>query len=300
MIHDGKAVMSCNSSVPSSLSFPSEPLASPEAWGFIVRETNLYLKFFPYKMSVNPLQLCGHFPCAMISTFVVLASLACASLAAPATSSADAPLCDVSSAVIELGSSTLPTPKFTPTFVGLGVGTQNYTCASSGTYTWVMKMWIVFLLLISQTYSNVGALAELFDISCLYGQPGFDDITSVVSLFWNAAPPAVTPSEIIAFGEEYDLSFVLGEHYFVVNPVTGSGLNPKWDFTSHAFAGNPNAYVVGSKVDDVPAPTGSSDIDWLYLTNLTGSLANEIYRIETKGGQPPASVCVLSCLTIPL
>ncbi|KAJ4495736.1 putative malate dehydrogenase [Lentinula edodes] len=207
----------------------------------------------------------------MISTFVVLASLACASLAAPATSSADAPLCDVSSAVIELGSSTLPAPKFTPKFVGLGVGTQNYTCASSGTYT------------------NVGALAELFDISCLYGQPGFDDITSVVSLFWNAAPPTVTPSEIIAFGEEYDLSFVLGEHYFVVNPVTGSGLNPKWDFTSHAFDGNPNAYVVGSKVDDVPAPTGSSDIDWLYLTNLTGSLANEIYRIETKGGQPPAS-----------
>ncbi|KAJ3885417.1 putative malate dehydrogenase [Lentinula edodes] len=207
----------------------------------------------------------------MISTFVILASLACASLAAPATSSADAPLCDVSSAVIELGSSTLPAPKFPPRFVGLGVGTQNYTCASSGTYT------------------NVGALAELFDISCLYGQPGFDDITSVVSLFWNAAPPAVTPSEIIAFGEEHDLSFVLGEHYFVVNPVTGSGLNPKWDFTSHAFAGNPNAYVVGSKVDDVPAPTGSSDIDWLYLTNLTGSLANEIYRIETKGGQPPAS-----------
>ncbi|GAV99777.1 putative malate dehydrogenase [Lentinula edodes] len=207
----------------------------------------------------------------MISTFVILASLACASLAAPATSSADAPLCDVSSAVIELGNSTLPAPKFTPTFVGLGVGTQNYTCASSGTYT------------------NVGALAELFDISCLYGQPDFDDITSVVSLFWNAAPATVTPSEIIAFGEEYDLSFVLGEHYFVVNPVTGSGLNPKWDFTSHAFAGNPNAYVVGSKVDDVPAPTGSSDIDWLYLTNLTGSLANEIYRIETKGGQPPAS-----------
>ncbi|KAJ3998791.1 putative malate dehydrogenase [Lentinula boryana] len=207
----------------------------------------------------------------MIFKAFVVASVACASFAAPATDSADAPRCNVSSAIIETTGSTLPAPEYTPSFVGLGVGTQNYTCAASGTYT------------------NVGALAEIFDISCLYGQPGFDDLTSVISLLWNAAPPVVTPSEIIAFGEKYDLSFVLGEHYFVVNPVTGSGLNPKWDFTSHAFAGNPDAYVVGSKVDDVPAVTGTSDIDWLYLKNLTGSLANEIYRIETRGGQPPAS-----------
>ncbi|KAJ3821562.1 putative malate dehydrogenase [Lentinula raphanica] len=205
------------------------------------------------------------------AAFVILASLVHNTFASPAARGANAPLCDVSSAVIETNGSTLPAPKFTPSFVGLGVGTQNYTCTSNG------------------TYSNVGALAELFDISCLYGEPGFDELTSVTSLLWNAAPPALTPAEIISFGEKYDLSFVLGEHYFVVNPVTGSGLSPKWDFTSHAFAGNPNAYVVGSKVDDVPAVTGSSDIDWLYLTNLTGSLANEIYRIETRGGQPPSS-----------
>lgn len=46
-------------------------------------------------------------------------------------------LCDVSFAQPVLTGTTLPTPSFAPMFIGLGVGTQNYTCASTNTYTWV-------------------------------------------------------------------------------------------------------------------------------------------------------------------
>jgi len=77
----------------------------------------------------------------------------------------------------------------------------------------------------------------------------------------------------------------------VVNPLTGTGINPKWDFTSSGTtAGNPNAFVTAAKVSSVGAPTGSQDIDWVDLKNLVGSLAQQVYRTDTRLGQPPASV----------
>jgi len=182
--------------------------------------------------------------------------------------------CDVSTAEIVLTGSTLPTPSSAPHFIGLGVGTQNYTCASTGTYT------------------NVGAFAELFDASCLYGKSSFTSLSATAFKAWNAS----TTTNVYNSGAVMSATHVmsspstLGQHYFIANPVTGTGLSPKWDFTSNAFAGNPAAFVVGSKVDDDPAPTNTTaNIDWLYLTNLTGTLANGVYRIDTQGGQPPAS-----------
>ncbi|KAG7094955.1 hypothetical protein E1B28_005756 [Marasmius oreades] len=46
------------------------------------------------------------------------------------------------------------------------------------------------------------------------------------------------------------------------------------------------------KAESVAAPSSSSDVSWLRLTNSGGSLACEVYRMYTKGGQPPAS-CTL-------
>ncbi|KAE9399767.1 hypothetical protein BT96DRAFT_881869 [Gymnopus androsaceus JB14] len=214
----------------------------------------------------------------MLKSIVSVALLLHASAAAPTSARSDKKcrVCGVSSAEIVLTGSTLPTPSFAPTFIGLGVGTQNYTCESTGTYT------------------NVGALAELFDASCLYGTSSFTDLSSLAFRAWNASATSdVFESEAIISAARVITSpseSTLGQHYFVTNPVTGTGLSPKWDFTSNAFAGNPAAFVVGSKIDDVTAPSDTaSNIDWLYLTNLTGALANEIYRIDTQGGQPPAS-----------
>ena len=107
---------------------------------------------------------------------------------------------------------------------------------------------------------------------------------------WSEAPSGLTISEVIKALSYVKNPIVLGEHYFITNPITGTGLSPRWDFTSHAFKGNPNAFVVGSKVGDLVAPTGSQDIDWLFLTAAQGELANEVYRTDTRLGQPPASV----------
>lgn len=142
--------------------------------------------------------------------------------------------------------------------------------------------------------SNIGAVAELFDISCLYGTPAFDTVQDEVSSVWNSAPASSSALDVIS-QTSIKSSIVLGEHYYVPNPITGTGINPKWDFTSKAYAGNANAYVVAAKSAGLSAPTGSQDIDWVYLKAITGDLAAEVYRTDTRLGQPPASVC-FSCL----
>lgn len=68
-------------------------------------------------------------------------------------------------------------------------------------------------------------------------------------------------------------------------------MDPKWDATSQAdFAGNPNAFVLATKVNQTVAPTGNEDIDWISLEGIAGELAKEIYRTNTQLGQPPANV----------
>lgn len=68
-------------------------------------------------------------------------------------------------------------------------------------------------------------------------------------------------------------------------------MNPKWDFTSQgAYKGNANAFVVAAKSAGIPAPTGAQDVDWVALKAIQGSLASDVFRVDTRGGQPPASV----------
>ena len=87
---------------------------------------------------------------------------------------------------------------------------------------------------------------------------------------------------------------MLGQHYFVANgtnPTTGGqALTPVWDFTSGVEKGNKNAIIFAAEEGDIPAPTGPDDVDWLQLKKVEGDLADTVYRVDTKGGQPPASV----------
>ncbi|KAF8962604.1 putative malate dehydrogenase [Flammula alnicola] len=181
--------------------------------------------------------------------------------------------CNISNMQIPNLPQALTAPTAKGSFVGIAIGTQNYTCTSTGTYT------------------NVGALAELFDISCLINTPLFGILPDIAIAAWEAAPPAVSAPEMISTLHLFSGPVILGQHYYVTNPITGSGINPKWDFTSQgADAGNPNAFVVASKINSTTALTGSKDIDWVFLKSLTGSLAQEVYRTDTRLGQPPATV----------
>ncbi|KAF5310539.1 hypothetical protein D9619_007846 [Psilocybe cf. subviscida] len=179
--------------------------------------------------------------------------------------------CDVSSMAIPHLPATMSQSTLKGAWVGIAIGTQNYTCSSAGTYT------------------NVGALAELFDVSCLVNTPIFASLPDLAINAWEAAPPAVPASQLISL--LHGFGGVLGQHYYVVNPLTGTGINPKWDFTSASHAGDASAYVVAAKTTGTAAPTGSQDIDWVFLTGLTGEnkLAQQVYRTDTRLGQPPAT-----------
>lgn len=143
--------------------------------------------------------------------------------------------------------------------------------------------------------SSVGALAELFDLACL-PQSEFNIVTTVAYYAWLAAPDDVTAQDIIDDLEIFHPSIILGQHYFIPNP-SGSGLSPKWDFTSASEAGHPDAYVIGIRTGDIPAPKDPSvNVDWLSLSNGGGDLADQIYRVQTRGGQPPTSVSTVQPL----
>jgi hypothetical protein len=125
------------------------------------------------------------------------------------------------------------------------------------------------------------------DSSCIYGTAAFDSAPTIAYDAWSAPGNLITPQELITILGLVPDPAVLGQHYYVPNPV-GHGLSPKWDFTSSgATAGNPNAYVIGVKVGDLPS-THSSNIDNLMIKAVEGELASEIFRVETNGGQPPS------------
>ncbi|KAJ7824025.1 hypothetical protein B0H14DRAFT_2369806, partial [Mycena olivaceomarginata] len=170
--------------------------------------------------------------------------------------------CDTSKAVMDLppNQTALVAPATAPLFVLLGVGVQNYTC--SGT-----------------TFASIGAVASLFDISCLARTSQFATIQTTAFRIWDRVPSSVP-------------STVIGPLYFVTSP-SGTGISPKWDFTSTGkFAGNSTAFVIGTKVGDILAPTNpATNIDWLQLARVEGDLASQIFRIDTVNGQPPTS-CV--------
>ncbi|KAF8180559.1 hypothetical protein K438DRAFT_1842121 [Mycena galopus ATCC 62051] len=180
------------------------------------------------------------------------------------------PRCDTSYAKMDLppNQTALVAPTTNPLFVLLGVGIQNYTC--SGT-----------------AFTSIGAVASLFDISCLAGTPKFANVQQKAFNIWTDAPKDVPATSI---GHLVDAPHLDGFHYFVTSP-SGTGLSPEWDFTSTGkFAGNATAFVLGAKVGDILAPVDpATNIDWLSLVAAEGDLASQIFRIDTVGGQPPTS-----------
>ncbi|KAJ7635061.1 hypothetical protein FB45DRAFT_743273 [Roridomyces roridus] len=181
--------------------------------------------------------------------------------------------CSLSRVKIDLpkNQTMLVAPPTGPDFIGLAIGVQNYTCANS-------------------TWMNVGAVAELFDISCLAKSP--DDFTKMSKAAydaWYALPEDVPIFTVVDILAPFPAVFVLGQHYFV-NSSTGS-LVPKWDFTSAALAGHADAFFIGAKVGDIPAPDGPPAVDWLMLNNTSGALAQQVFRINTVGGDAPAGSC---------
>ncbi|GJE90429.1 hypothetical protein PsYK624_065620 [Phanerochaete sordida] len=171
-----------------------------------------------------------------------------------------------------------------PTWVGISVGIQNYSCTPAGVWTTV----------------GAGAMTEIFDISCI-PLSAHGAFTTFVSKLWQAAPPEMTTQELITLTGVLSLPGALGQHYFVSDPNNASSpaLFAAWDFRSARLKNDKNAanaYVVGNRIGEVPSPDDPvHDADWLSLNPVlvngkpAGQLADQVFRIHTNDGNPPAS-----------
>ncbi|CAE6462190.1 unnamed protein product [Rhizoctonia solani] len=178
--------------------------------------------------------------------------------------------CDVSHDVLDLPptQSNISIPNETrPKYITLAVGTQNYTCTNSG------------------TYSAAGAVSILVDISCLYKSDPklFEDVQNTAyNLFSRSGNGMPTLNQVEALiGHR---PYILGNHYFI--PWDGA-IAPYFDFRSQE--GGDEAYMVGQLVGGITSPEGSQNIDWLQLASIDGELAKYVFRVDTQGGQPPDS-----------
>ncbi|KAJ7635064.1 hypothetical protein FB45DRAFT_1002487 [Roridomyces roridus] len=196
---------------------------------------------------------------ATLSSAVLLVSAAPARAPTPAVVTMDLPT----------NQTQLVQPTTAPLYVALGVGYQNYSCTAS-----------------TGKYASIGAVAALFDLGCEDASPQFATVQTTAFDKWSASAASVADT---AIGPQVGAPTLLGYHYF----ITGStgALQPKWDFTSTGKnKGNATAFVLGSKVGDIAAPTDTAvNVDWLALVNAGGSLAQKMFRIDTVGGQPPTS-----------
>ena len=149
---------------------------------------------------------------------------------------------------------------------------------------------MVCLIILKALDRSAGTVAQMFDISCLYGTSEFgriqDDAYHVWSKYWSNDP---YEHELAArLHRKFDID-IIGQYYFINGP--NGTLSPKFDFTSSGpDKGNPEAFVVAAKAGDIPSPSGSKDIDWVRLHGVSGELATDVFRVFTKAGQPPASV----------
>ncbi|KAF1983253.1 hypothetical protein K402DRAFT_338646 [Aulographum hederae CBS 113979] len=213
-----------------------------------------------------------HFPTL---TWTLLPSLLPFATGSPLDSSRRATV-DIST--ISLPTSSLPTPadSLTLKYVLLGVGTQNYTCASSTSTTIPVAN---------------GALADLFDFSPFLAGP-----TPLVTSNMQTVPPLA-----LSLSHTYPQMFdnlrlkKIGRHFFAAGGV------PTFDLTGVSPRGTK---ISGKKIAGTPAPAGACSgtegegaVDWLYLTDagLGGATTSAnlkggaVYRVETAGGKAPAT-----------
>lgn len=182
---------------------------------------------------------------------------------------------------VALPASTLPLPaaNLTLQYVTLGIGTQNYSCATTPNNA-------------SATPTPKGAKATLYDASFILSQgpPAM-----------KASTEKMLPALALSLWETYQVTpdqwpapmqlFALGHHFFSAAGVPTFVLD----------GASPKAQIQGKKTGNVAAPAdacpglaGEGAVDWLQLTdNGAGFSAGTVlargvlYRVETAGGAAP-------------
>jgi hypothetical protein len=164
-----------------------------------------------------------------------------------------------------------PSPGLTLKHVGMGRGTQNYTCATADD---------------SSVPVAIGAMASLYDASCLISSNSelYDKLASRILQLSQAVNTLLVNMACQVFNAE----ILLGIHYFPLpkTPLFDLRFNKDTDWaTALVFA-------------KVPAPVSADTpaVDWLKLTRKDGSGI----QVRSDGiGSLPISITVFSLLSQP-
>ncbi|KAL7795018.1 hypothetical protein V8C37DRAFT_375251 [Trichoderma ceciliae] len=180
------------------------------------------------------------------------------------------PTCDLSKAQMPMING-LPPPAagLTVHHVAVGRGTQNYTCDASNP---------------DAPPTAAGALATLFNVSCIasISQDLLEKMPNMaVNFHYDAATFAGSLGPMALP--------VSGHHFFLDSTTPFFNLDtPALDIGTVPCAKNSSAPAPSTAA---AGPQGEGAVPWLKLTakdGATGSI-KEVYRVDTAGGNPPAS-----------
>jgi len=148
--------------------------------------------------------------------------------------------------------------------VTIGLGTQNYTCTNG-------------------KYVNVGALAQVFDISCIQNLPAISAVLSGAIQELEGVDGEGLLNFLIMLAKMG--GFKLADHYF---DTSSGSLAPVFNFQISG-----GGFAIGKKLVDLPSPINPAvNVDWLQLEAIKGDAAKFLVREQTQGGQPPSSCAV--------
>ncbi|KAF2258943.1 hypothetical protein CC78DRAFT_89080 [Lojkania enalia] len=160
-------------------------------------------------------------------------------------------------------------------FVGLGLGTQNYTCLTGDE---------------TVAPGTTGALAKLYDIGAKLNSDPLASwkISSLSGLALSLSSNSMLLDTYLKFS---GYEKVLGDHFFTENI-------PTFALSKVAMSPYPLAYVTKDSAVDAPksaCPGTKSEgaLQWLKLSDKDGRSqggVNTVYRLETAGGNKPV-VC---------
>jgi hypothetical protein len=175
---------------------------------------------------------------------------------------------------IALPSSGLPapstlSPQVSLKYIALGVGTQNYTCASTPNSATAAPV-------------QVGAKAVLFDAGQFFQK---------LPIMINKLPP-LSLGLYTMTGQPDMTSItggaVLGDHYF------NAAGQPVFDLTKVGAKLTAKKLAnVAAPADACAGPRNAGAVDWLLLTDVGGGASygclSHVYRVVTAGGNKPAT-----------
>jgi hypothetical protein len=206
------------------------------------------------------------------ATHVVTSSVYSTASAVP--TSTFVPTIPASGAVPDLTRSNL-----TLQYVAIGRGIQNYTCSAVG-----------------KAGAAIGAIATLYDATSV----AFSDETLLHTL----PPVSVTHpvdqgGKFVTAGKVINLP-VLGNHYFDINGT------PVFNLSAHSkiiFSAKTESVAAPATADKGPLGTGA--VAWLMLTDKKGYTGGttvglqQVYRVETAGGNSPLCTEATGVITVP-